>query len=58
LLVLKDEYGIKHRDLKPQNILIKDDFIYLLADYTTCKYSDGESSVLVDKNSMIDERTT
>ena len=58
LSILKEEYGIKHRDMKPQNILIFDDFTYLLADFTTCKFSEGESSLLQDKNSINDERTT
>jgi serine/threonine protein kinase len=34
---LKEEHGIKHRDLKPQNILLLDPFTYLIADFTTCK---------------------
>jgi hypothetical protein len=44
--------------MKPQNILIFDDFTYLLADFTTCKFSEGESSLLQDKNSINDETTT
>jgi serine/threonine protein kinase len=34
---LKEENGIKHRDLKPQNILLLDQFTYLIADFTSCK---------------------
>jgi serine/threonine protein kinase len=52
------QYGIRHRDLKPQNILILDDFTYLLADFTTCKFSStGEESILIEKNSKNRERT-
>jgi serine/threonine protein kinase len=57
LLNLKTEYGIRHRDLKPQNILIFDEFLYLLADFTSCKFANGEESIIIEKNSKIKERT-
>jgi serine/threonine protein kinase len=49
LLLLKIDYGIRHRDLKPQNILMLDEFTYLLADFTSCKFSFGEESILQEK---------
>jgi serine/threonine protein kinase len=51
LLLLKQDYGIRHRDLKPSNILMLDEFTVLLADFTTCKFSNGEESILLEKNS-------
>jgi hypothetical protein len=35
-----------------------DDFTYLLADFTSCKFSFGEESILQERNSKIQERTT
>jgi serine/threonine protein kinase len=48
---MKAEHGIKHRDLKPQNILLLDQFTYLLTDFTTCKVNlvPGEDSILIQK---------
>jgi hypothetical protein len=34
-----------------------DEFTYLLADFTTCKLSLGEESILQEKNSRVRERT-
>jgi serine/threonine protein kinase len=36
LKTLKEEFQIRHRDLKPQNILKRHDRYYL-GDFTTCK---------------------
>jgi serine/threonine protein kinase len=51
LKLLQDKYGIRHRDLKPQNILVLDDGIYLVADFTTCRISQiGLQSMIKSKH--------
>jgi hypothetical protein len=35
-----------------------DEFTYLLADFTSCKFSFGEESIIQEKNSKAKERTT
>jgi hypothetical protein len=35
-----------------------DEFTYLLADFTSCKFSFGEESILQEKNSKAKERTS
>jgi hypothetical protein len=34
-----------------------DEFTYLLADFTSCKFTNGEESIIKERNSMITERT-
>jgi hypothetical protein len=34
-----------------------DDFTYLLGDFTTCKFTNGEESILIERNSKIIERS-
>jgi serine/threonine protein kinase len=46
---LHDKYQIRHRDLKPHNILVKDNGIYLVADFTTCKVKIMEESMRLSK---------
>jgi serine/threonine protein kinase len=46
---LHDKYQIRHRDLKPHNILVKDNGIYLVADFTTCKVKLMEESMRLSK---------
>jgi hypothetical protein len=35
-----------------------DENIYLLADFTTCKFSNGKESIILEKLSNIQERTS
>jgi hypothetical protein len=34
-----------------------DEFTFVLADVTSCKFTNGEDSILVENNSQINERT-
>jgi hypothetical protein len=34
-----------------------DEFTFVLADFTSCKFTKGEYSILVERNSHINERT-
>jgi hypothetical protein len=34
-----------------------DEFTFLLADFTSCKFSNGEESILQERHSKIHERT-
>jgi hypothetical protein len=34
-----------------------DEFTFVLADFSSCKFTKGEDSILVERNSQINERT-
>ena len=45
LYFLNKEFGINHRDIKPHNFLIYDNWVFKLADFGVSKYMNTDGSL-------------